>query len=242
MRFNGVDPREISSKIFPSREIVQAIPPRTNRTLETAGGPLYAGQSLQARQIKVSMNFAGRSHENANELVRLWNAVVCTDTPGELELTHMPGHAFTAILESAGEMSWQWGFGTIEYVFSALRPFMHSTAESVVSAYETCRIEPRGTVPIRPKITHTMANAAAELILSLDSVPIFRLRPATGTFSVGTTLVIDFEKRLIKMGGQPAMTLVDYTASNWHPDIKKACTLSLNDAGATEIRWRDEWM
>lgn len=243
MRFNGVDPREISPKLFPAREIIQAIPPRTIRKLDTVNGPIYVDSELQDRNIKITMNVAGRSHSNANELVRLWNDIVCTGEPGELEPTHMPGLAFSAVLESAGDLEWQWGFGTIEYNFMALRPFAHSVAETVVSfSGGSGRIEPRGTVPIRPAITHVMASAAAALTVSLDGTQFFRLRPVSGNFAAGTKLCIDFANRLVSQAGSPAMTLVDYTVSNWHPVIKKGSLIALSDTGQTEVRWYDEWM
>lgn len=243
MRFNGIDPREISPMIFPSREIIQAIPPRTLRTLDTSNGPLYVGTDLQRREIKITMNFAGRSHQNANALAMELNRFFCTDEPGELEPTHMPGLAFTAILVSAGDLEWKWGFGTVDYVFAAMRPYIHSQAETVVSFIGSSRhIEPRGSVPILPVIKHTMSVAASQLALSLDAQQFFRLRPLSGTIAAGTSLAIDFGRRLVTMGGEPSMLLVDYTASSWHPEIKKGTLLSVSDAGATEVRWRDEWM
>lgn len=242
MQFNGINPRHLSPKIFPAREIIDAIPPRTLRTLETARGPLFVASDLQAREITVQMNFAGTSHEHANKLVSMWNEVVCTGEPGELEPTHMPGLAFTAVLESAGEMSWRWGFGTIDYKFQALRPFAHSTAETVLQFSGSVRADPRGTVPVRPVIKHEMAAEAEELVLTLGGLPFFRLRPLTGTFPQGAVLRVDFENRLVTLNGDNAMPLVDYTASTWHPEIKSGAVITMSDAGPSEMRWRDEWM
>ena len=243
MRFNGIDPREISPKIFPAREIIQAIPPRSIRTLSTSNGSIYAGEDLKPRTIRVTVNFAGSSHENANELVRELNRHFCTGTIGELEPTHMPGMAFSVVLVGASDLEWKWGFGTIDYEFQALRPYMHSVVETVVSFSGSRRIEPRGSVPIRPHITHSMAEAAAQLTISQDGVAFFRLRPLTGTFSSGTKLMIDFENRLVRSGTEAAMELVDYTVSDWHPNIKKGSLITISDTGGqTEVRWRDEWM
>lgn len=243
MRFNGIDPREISPRIFPAKEVIGAIPPRTLRTLDTAGGALFGGIDLGARQIKIVMNIAGQSHDHANELVMLLNGHFCTGEPAELEPTHWPGKAFTAILESAGDLEWRWGYGTVEYVFSAPRPFAHSIDEMNVLFSGSALIAPSGTLPILPKITHTMSAAAAALVISHDNTPFFRVRPTAGSFSAGETITIDFSNRLVTRVGEAAMNLVDYTASTWHPDIRTACLLSVSDAaGETEVRWRDEWM
>lgn len=243
MRFNGMDPREISPRIFPAKEVIGAIPPRTLRTLETTGGALFGGVDLGARQIKIVMNVAGRNHDHANELVMLLNGHFCTDEPVELEPTHWPGKAFTAILESAGDLEWRWGYGTVEYAFSAPRPFAHSINEMIVRFFGSTLITPGGSMPMLPKIAHTMSAAASELVISCDNAPLFRVRPVTGNFSAGETITIDFSKRLVTRAGEAAMNLVDYTASTWHPDIRTACLLSVSDAaGETEARWRDEWM
>lgn len=243
MRFNGMDPHEISPQIFPAKEVIGAIPPRTLRMLDTAGGALYGGIDLGARQIKIVMNIAGRNHDHANELVTLLNGRFCTDEPAELEPTHWPGKAFTAILESAGDLEWRWGYGTVEYTFSAPRPYAHSVDERHIRFSGSTLITPTGTIPMLPKITHTMSAAASALAISCDSVPFFRVRPATGGFSAGETITIDFSKRLVTRADVATMSLVDYTASTWHPDIRAACLLSVSDAaGDTEVRWRDEWM
>lgn len=237
-----MDPREISPRIFPEREIIQAIPPRAVRTLATSYGALFGGIDLLTRQITVRMNIAGKNHDDANDLVSALNGLFCTDEPAELEPTHMPGRAFTAILESAGDLEWRWGFGTVEYVFSAPRPFIHSTDWQIIRFTGSAIIKPAGTVPVLPVITHTMAAQADNLTVSLNGAQAFRLRPVTGNFEAGETLKIDFLNRLVTRAGEAAMHLVDYTASTWHPDIKTACTLLTSDTGLTEARWRDEWM
>ena len=242
MRFNGLDPREISPKIFPAREIIQAIPPRSVRALETANGPLYVASELQQRTIQVEINVAGSSHENANELVRELNRVFVTQEPGEFEPTHTPGMALTAILERAGEMSWQWGFGTVTYEFAAMRPFFHATSETIINFTGARQIEPRGSVQIRPVIRHTMAAAAATLTYSLNGVGFFVLRPLSGSFAAGAVLTVDFANRLVAYNGEAAMVLADYTASTWTPGFISGSLITVSDAGPTEIRWRDEWM
>lgn len=242
MTFNGVDPREISPRIFPEREIIQAIPPRTVRTLSTSHGAIFSGLDLQARQITVRMNIAGKNHDDANALVAALNDLFCTEEPAELEPTHMPGRAFSAILESAGDLEWRWGFGTVEYIFSAPRPFLHSTDWQVARFTGSVMIKPAGTVPILPVIKHVMAAQATELTVGLNRTPFFRLRPTTGSFEAGETLEIDFLNRLVIRANETAMNLVDYAASTWHPDIKAVCALSVSGTGQTEMRWRDEWM
>lgn len=38
------------------------------------------------------------------------------------------------------------------------------------------------------------------------------------------------------------MTYVDYTVSDWHPLLLGGVNIVCSDAGASEVRWRDEWM
>lgn len=244
MRFNGFDPRTVSPKCFVSHEVIGAVPPREIRTVQTASGSLVAGVDLQEREIRLFLNFAGSSHENANLMASRIASVFCTDTPGEYEPTHMPGRAFSAILREAGEMEWRWGFGTVEYIFVAPRPFSHSLAETVVQTSGTdIRIEPRGDVPARPVLKHTLAESAEALTFSLDGSVFFRLRdPSGNALPAGLVATVDFENRKVQINNNTLMTYVDYTASSWHPPILGGTRIVCSDAGATEARWRDEWM
>lgn len=244
MRFNGIDPRDISPKCFVAQEVIQAIPPRELRLVNASNGAMLGGVDLKEREIRLTLNFAGASHENANDMAARIAALFCTNEPGEYEPTHMPGKAFSAILSEAGDLEWRWGFGTVEYVFVAPRPFLHSTAETVVTTTGTnIRIEPRGTVPARPIFKHTMAAAAAALTFSIDGTAFFKLRnPAGANIAQGAVLVIDFEKRKVTLNNQTMMTYVDYTASDWHPLIIGGTNIVCSDGGTTETRWHDEWM
>lgn len=244
MRFNGLDPRTVSPKCFVSHEVIGAIPQREVRTVQTGSGSLVAGVDLMKREIHLFLNFAGASHENANLMASKIASFFCTDTPGEYEPTHMPGRAFSAILREAGDMEWRWGFGTVEYTFIAPRPFSHSLAETVVDLTgHVIRIEPRGDVPARPVLTHTMSEAASSLIYSIGGNDFFKLRdPSGNAIQAGTTIAVDFEQRRVRVNGTTDMTYVDYTASDWHPQIVGGTRIYCSDAGMTEARWRDEWM
>ena len=235
---------DISRKIFVSHEIINAIPPRELRTVATGHGPLLTGVDLKEREIRLILNFAGKSHEHACELASAVAALFCTEEPGEYEPGKMPGRAFSAILREAGDMEWHWGFGTVEYTFIAPRPFSHSISDTVVNASgANIRIEPRGTVPVRPAIKHTMAAAAAALTFSTGGSVFFRLRDPSGNdIPSGAVLTIDFENRKAMLNNQTNMTYVDYTASDWHPTILGGTTIVCSDVGDTEVRWRDEWM
>lgn len=235
---------DISRKIFVSHEIINAIPPRELRTVATGHGPLLAGVDLKEREIRLVLNFAGKSHEHACELASAVAALFCTDEPGEYEPGKMPGRAFSAILREAGDMEWHWGFGTVEYTFIAPRPFSHSIAETVVKTTgENVRIEPRGDVPIRPVIRHKLSRVVAAFVLSIGNDVFFRLRdPSGGTLAANSIFEIDFANRKVTLNGSNAMAYVDYTYSDWHPPILGGTTIRCYDAGETEVRWRDEWM
>lgn len=244
MRFNGINPREISPKVFVSHEVIDAIPPRELRLIATQGGALLSGVDLQEREIHLFLNFAGKSHEHANELASRVAAAFCTDTPAEYEPSHWNGRAFTAILREAGKLEWRFGFGTVEYTFVAPRPFAHALTETVAQTTGNyIRIETRGDVPARPVIKHTFSGEQAALQYEIRGVPFFRLRNPNGThFLPGAVAEIDFESRKVTFNGDTAMAYVDYTVSDWHPNILGGTNIYSNDGGATEVRWRDEWM
>lgn len=244
MRFNGKNPSEISPKVFVSHEVINAIPPRELRTVATGHGPLIAGVDLREREIRLTLNYAGRSHEHACELASAVAALFATEEPGEYEPGKMPGRAFSAILREAGDMEWHWGFGTVEYTFVAPRPYSHSLSETVVSASGgAIRIEPRGTVPARPVLKHVLAAATDALTYSVGGSAFFRLRDPSGNdLPAGLVSVVDLENRKVTINGITLMTYVDYTESDWHPLILGGTTIVCSDGGDTEARWRDEWM
>lgn len=241
MRFDGINPREISPRIFPAKEIIEAIPPRELQMLSGMNGGILYGVSNKPRQIRLIMNFAGVTHEHANDLARRWAEVVCTDEAKEYEPTHMPGRAFTAILDSAGELEWKWGYGTVEYVFTAPRPYLHSLDETVVRFTGARAIDPKGTVEVQPKIEHVFDSTAEDLRLFIDGKLQFLVKPKAGNFAKGEKVTIDFENRLIMRNSDVAIQMIDYTASTWHPKIKCGSVVSMSDNGQTEVRWRDEW-
>lgn len=244
MRFNNFNPSEISPKIFVSHEVIGSIPPRELRTLQAQNGLLIGGTDLREREIHLFLNFAGRSHANANEMASRVASIFCTDEPKEYEPSHMPGRAFSAILQDASDMEWRWGFGVIEYTFIAPRPFSHSIAETVVNTTgNNIRIEPRGDVPARPIIKHTMSASAAALTYSIGGTAFFRLRDPSGSnLPAGLVTVIDFANRKVTVNSDTMMTYVDYTVSDWHPLLLGGVNIVCSDAGASEVRWHDEWM
>lgn len=247
MRFNGISPSEISPKIFVSHEIISPIPPRSVRMLATSRQSYLAGVDLSPREVHLHLNFAGRSIDNANELAAKVAALFCREDLTEYEPSHMPGKALNVILQSASDPEWRWGFGVVEYTFVAPRPFIHSTSETVLIGGSQVYMEPRGSVPARPIITHRMATAAATLTIGISdgqtSQTIMAIRNPLGTsLPAGLVVGVDFASRLCSINGIAANEYVDYTLSDWHPDIRGGTLITLSDSGDTTIRWRDEWM
>ena len=243
MRFNGINPSDISPKIFVSHEIISSIPPRELQTVSSQTQTYLSGVKIREREIHLHLNFAGRNKEHANELARLAAGLFCTGQPGEYEPTHMQGLALTAILSGASDPEWHWGFGVIEYTFKAPRPYFHSSAETILTGTNVVRMTTRGTVPCCPIISHTMAADANNLEITLNNSVIMRIRNPLGTqLTAGQKITVDFLKRLVTVNNNPAMDYVDYTASEWHPDIIGSAIIGLSDSGSTTVRWRDEWM
>lgn len=243
MRFNGINPSDLSPKIFVSHETISAIPPRELQLVNTGRQAYLSGVKTREREIHLHLNFAGKNKSHANELARIAAGLFCTDEPGEYEPSHMQGMALTAILESASDPEWHWGFGVIEYVFKAPRPYFHATAETILTGTSTVRMSPRGTVPCCPVVSHVMAAAANALEITLNSATVMRIRNPAGTqLAAGVKVTVDFANRLVTINNDTAMNFVDYTASDWHPDITGAAVIGLSDAGSTTVRWRDEWI
>ena len=140
-----------------------------------------SGVKTREREIHLHLNFAGKTKAHANELARMVAGLFVTEEPGEYEPSHMPGLAFTAILESASDPEWHWGFGVIEYVFKAPRPYYHATAETILTGTSTVRMMPRGTVPCCPVVSHTMAEASGALEITVDNTVVMRIRNPLGT-------------------------------------------------------------
>lgn len=243
MRFNGINPSELSPKIFVSHEVISSIPPREIRMVSASDQAYLAGVTLSPREIHLHLNFAGRNTDHANDLARRVAQLFCREDLAEYEPSHTPGKALSVILVSATDVRWKWGFGVIEYVFQAPRPYYHSTSETVITGGDTILIEPMGSVPCRPIISHTMDADAQALTISAGGGTVMRIRNPLGTdLQAGQVINVDFGSRLVEIAGQPAMTFVDYTASTWHPRMLGATEILLSDAGDTTVRWRDEWM
>lgn len=243
MRFNGINPSEISPKIFVSHEIISSIPPREVRLVSSQTQAYLAGVNLSPREVHLHLNFAGRNIDNANELARRAAALFARTDLSEYEPSHMPGKALSVILESASDPEWHWGFGVIEYIFKAPRPFYHSTAETIVIGGRSVYIEPRGSVPCAPEIMHTMEAEADALEITAGGATIMRIRdPYGGKLSAGFKITVDFANRKVSIGNESAMDYVDYTVSDWHPYIIGGALIGTGDAGETKVRWRDEWM
>lgn len=247
MTFNGVDPRSLSPKIFVEKEIIDVVPPRDLRVLQASAQAYYTGQDIKPRSIRLRLNFAGRSRTDAYDLTRQTAALFCTDEPKLYIPSHETARGYDAILESASEPDWRWGFGVIEYIFTCPRPYMRSTAPITATGADSIELDTPGTVPIRPVITHQMAEDAAELVISVgDTSPrtIMRLRdPAGEDLQAGAVYVIDYTRRLVTLNGQAANMYVDYTASTWQPEIMPGTAeISLSDAGATSVEVIPEWL
>lgn len=248
MRFNGINPSEISRKIFVSHEVISPIPPRSVRMVSAARQSYLAGVDLSPREIHLHLNFAGRSIDNANELAARVAALFCRDDLAEYEPTHMPGKALSVVLQSASDPEWHWGFGVIEYTFVAPRPFIHSISETVVGGNAQVYIEPRGSAPCSPIITHKMAASSPALTISISNgmdapAQIMGIRnPSGDNLPAGLVIGVDFASRALTINGDAAMQYVDYTVSDWHPDILGGTLITLSDAGETTVRWQDEWI
>ena len=248
MRFDGISPADLSPKLFVAREVISPIPPRSVRMVGTSRQSYLAGVDISPREVRLHLNVAGRSHANANELAQRVAAWLCRTELAEYEPTHMPGKALSVILQSASDPEWHWGFGVIEYAFVAPRPYLHSVSETVAVGDAHVYIEPRGTVPCAPTIEHRLAADTEVLTISVSSggsaaSQVMAIRDPYGNpLPAGIHVSVDFARRLLQINGAAALQYIDYTASDWHPEITGGTLITISDAGDTTVRWRDEWM
>lgn len=241
MRFNGRDPTEIHPCISISKEIPPSMPAREIATVETGSGELVAHVNIQQDEAVIRINIAGRTYDEAME-ARLklaeWAASSHNRT-AELELTHLPGKAYTAILKRISAIENR--FTTADVVFLLPRPVLHDVAERRATGSGTeMTFRTGGTASTQPVFAVTLTGAAEGLNMMVDGVLFFAIG---GGLAAGQKVEYNLRTGSATIDGVHAENRILY--ADIDPDIELLPgkhTLNVSAAGSLQARWRDEWL
>lgn len=241
MKFNGIDPAEIHPCISVSKEIYPSMPARDIATVETASGDLVAHVSMQQDEATIRVNIAARTYDEAME-ARLalaeW-AASSRNATAELEPTHLPGKAYTAILKRMQAIENR--FTTMDVVFLLPRPVLHEVAERRAAGSGTeMTFRIGGTAGVQPVFSVKLTGAAEGLNMTADGVLFFAI---SGSLSAGQTVEYNLQTGATTIDGVHAENRIMYAETD--PDIELLPgkhTLKVSAAGSIQARWRNEWL
>ena len=241
MRFNGIDPAMIHPCISVSKEIYPSMPARDIATVETAGGDLVAHVSVQQDEAIIRINIAARTYDEAME-ARLklaeWAGSSRSET-AELEPTHLPGKAYTAILKRIQAIENR--FTTADVVFLLPRPVLHDIAERRATGSGTeMTFRIGGTASTQPVVAVTLTSAAEGLRMTADGVSFFAIG---GSLGAGQKVEYNMRTGATTIDGVHAENKILYAEID--PDMELLPgkhTLISSAAGSLQVRWHDEWL
>ena len=241
MRFNGRDPTMIHPCISVSKEIYPSMPAREIVTVETGSGELFAHVNMQQDEAIIRINIAARTYDEAAE-ARLalaeWAGSSQNQT-AELEPTHMPGKAYSAILKRIQAIENR--FTTADVVFLMPRPVLHDVARRTATGSGkemTFRIG--GTAAVQPVFALTLTGAAEGLQMNVDGIVFFAIG---GSLSAGDAVEYNLQTGSTTINGARAESRILY--AEIEPDIELLPgkhTLNVSAEGSMQVRWHNEWL
>lgn len=244
MKFNGVDPTTVHSAISISKEIPPGGPARDIATIETANGEMVANVTTTQDEFVVRVNIAAKTYDEAmeaREKLAAW-AASSGKQEAELEPTHMPGKAYSAIWKRTGRMEQR--FGTVDVVFMLPKPVLHSKAQRTATndgVGNSVTIEPYGTAPAPFEIVQRLSEAAEGVALDLNGEVFATL---TGAFAEGDRVTVNTETGEVLINSYDAGSRLDFVNTN--PDMELAPgtvqSIASSAQGTIIVRWRDQWL
>ena len=241
MRFNGRDPTEIHPCISVSKEIPPSMPAREIATVETGNGELVAHVSLLQDEAVIRINIAGRTYDEPME-ARLKLAECAASShnrTAELELTHLPGKAYAAILKRIS--AFETRFTTVDVVFLLPRPVLHDVAGRTAAGSGTeTSFRIGGTASTQPVFAVTLTDAAEGLRMTVDGILFFAIG---GSLSAGQKVEYNLLTGSATIDGAHAENRMLY--ADIDPDIELlpgTHTLNVSAPGSIQVRWHNEWL
>lgn len=241
MRFNGKDPELAHAVLSRNGETVPGMPAMDITTVETSRGELLANVSIVQDEYTVRMNIAGRTYEEAMEArlaLAAW-AGSSREQLAELEPTHMPGKAYSAIVKRLSTLESR--FTTVDVVFLLPRPVLHDVTERKATAQGTeLTVRIGGTASTQLVITTTLTEAAVGLSMDIGGYTFFAM---DGSLSAGQTVEVNMHTGALKVDGENAQSRIRYTETDFDIELLPGKhILTASAAGSMTARWKNEWL
>lgn len=242
MRFCGIDPRTIHPAISIAKEIYPGMARREVMSTRGNSGETLAGYQEERDEAVIRVNIGARSRDEAYEAraaLAKW-AAASGEKTGVLEPTHWRGKAYNAILSEISPPEFKIGFATVEVIFVLPRAQAYDIAQSYAAGSGKVDVTVGGSAKARPVITQTLDADASSLVWSVDGVPFMKL---TGSIRAGSKVEADFAQDSLTIDGAHKESMIDYTATTWHPDFSPGRhAITSTDGGRIETRWHGEWI
>lgn len=238
MRFNGID---VLTVHYALTSIDKEIPPggaaRNITTVSASGGDMVASVDVAQDEYILRINMAASTYDEAMLAREALAAWAMTGKPAELEPTHMPGKAYTAICK--GISKFENRFAPVDVTFLLPRPILHSITESSGGSGQTSEVWIGGTASVQPVFTFVASAAASVLTVSIDGKVFYTISTA---ISAGDEVIIQPEVGVVTKNGVDVSAAIDYTTGD--PDMEMAPgkhTIAASAAGSLTVRWHDQW-
>lgn len=238
MRFNGIDVLTVHHAL---KSIDKEIPPggaeRNITTVSASGGDMVASVDVAQDEYILRLNMAAKTYDEAMLAREALAAWAMTGKPAELEPTHMPGKAYTAICK--GISKFENRFAPVDVTFLLPRPILHSITERSGGNAQTAEVWIGGTASVQPAFAFVASEAASVLTVSIDGEPFYTIRTAIGA---GDEVRILPETGMVTLNGADVSAAIDYTTGD--PDMEMAPgrhTIAASAAGILTARWHDQW-
>lgn len=242
MKFNGIDPTTLHPALRIGEEVPLGMANRQIITVAGTDGEIVSDVKVERGEYLVRVNIASRNRDEAwevREKLAAWAGSSGART-AELIPTHRPERCYDAILSTISDPQFSHSFATVDVVFMLPRPISRSAIPG--TARGDGKMEPMigGSLPARPVIRQTLADAQTALTWTMDGKKLLALR---GNLHAGQVVEMDVAHERLTVDGVNAMTMIDPQKTEWRPGYTPGRhAIASTDAGAMEMRWHDEWL
>lgn len=241
MRFNGIDINAIHPAISRGGETMPGMAARDVATMETGRGDLVVNIMPAPEEYTVHVNVAAKTIEEAMEAraaLAKW-AASSGKQPGELEPTHAPYKAYTAILKRIGRFEKR--FGTVDVVFmltDGMQHDMRTRSKKLTGTEITVQIG--GSAPVQPHVSAAPTKTVQGFTLYFDGAPVLKL---TGSVEAGQTVVYAMDTGAVTIDGVLANERIVYTETDPDAELTPGMhKVSASAEAVLQVRWHDRWL
>lgn len=230
------------TSIFAVSDLRQSLLPRSVKTMDVPGrdGSAYAGVTLSARTISMTLTALGRTAEERQAASRVLASLLAVDEPRPLSVSIDGGLYHMAVPSSAGEGSRYRNATTFDVTFTAPDPVAYGTERSVtVPSGGSVTFDVGGTYPTMPVVS---ASAAAN-----GGDGYWRVRMEDGSYLLATIpdgvstapVVADCEERVLKVNDSVALLV---PSADWLVLEPGQHTMEMTGTGAATVTFRERWL